>query len=456
MRTYFTLTLLLFCTILTAQQRPNVLLIYVDDLNDRLGCYGDSIAQTPNIDQLAAEGTLFRRSYCQQALCGPSRASMLTGLRPSTLGVLSLKEDFRKRWQTHPTLPELFRQNGYFTARSGKVFHQGVPDAIAQQSPGADVPKAWDEAIDVPGYELNNNGYYYNATPWETHRVGAGGAVAWLRAEKGDERHHDYNVATEVIRLMEEAKDQPFFLAAGFIRPHVPLVAPKRYFERFDSVDIQPLPVPATDREDIPKIAYDTWAGHFNLPETERREAMRAYYACTAFVDDQVGRLIAALKNQGLYDNTIVVLVSDHGYQLGEHGLWFKNFLFLESAIAPMIIRHPNIAPRIVEEVVELLDLYPTLAKMAKLNAPTNLEGQDMTALMQGQPQSWKNYAIVETRHQGVVGKAVYTPEWSYMDWGEYGPELYDLKRDPNQWDNLARRRAYEHITERLKALLPR
>ncbi|MCR9055104.1 MAG: sulfatase-like hydrolase/transferase [Phaeodactylibacter xiamenensis] len=290
--------------------------------------------------------------------------------------------------------------------------------------------------------------------PWETHRVGAGGAVAWLRAEKGDERHHVYNVTTEVIRLMKETKDQPFFMAAGFIRPHVPWVAPKRYFEKFDSVDIQPIPVPATDREDMPKIAYDTWAGHFNLPETERREAMRAYYACTAFVDDQVGRLIAALKNQGLYDNTIVVLVSDHGYQLGEHGLWFKNFLFRESAIAPMIIRHPGIGPGIVEKVLELLDLYPTLAKMAELNAPANLEGRDMTALMQGQPQGWKNYAIVETRHQGVVGKAVYTPDWSYMDWGEHGEELYDLKRDVYQWDNLAGREEYRIVINALRRKL--
>lgn len=450
-RTLFTLTLVLFSRFLAAQQPPNVLLIYVDDLTDRLGCYGDTIAQTPNIDQLAAEGALFKRPYCQQALCAPSRASTLTGLRPSTLGVLSLKEDFRKRWEAHPTLPELFRKNGYFTARAGKVFHQGVPDAIAQQNPGADIPEAWDKAIDVPAYELNNNGYYYNATPWETHRVGAGGAVAWLRAEKGDERHHDYNVATEVIQLMEEAKDRPFFLAAGFIRPHVPLVAPKRYFERFDSVDIQPIPVPATDREDMPKIAYDTWAGHFNLPETERREAMRAYYACTAFVDDQVGRLVGALKNLDLYDSTIIVFVSDHGYQLGEHGLWFKNFLFRESAIAPMIIRHPDIIPRSVEEVVELLDLYPTLAKMAKLNAPDNLEGQDMTALMHGQPQGWKNYAIVETRHQGVVGKAVYTPDWSYMDWGKHGQELYDLKRDVYQWDNLAGQEEYNQIIQALR-----
>lgn len=454
MRTLFALTLLLFCTVLTAQQRPNVLLIYVDDLNDRLGCYGDPVAQTPNIDQLAEEGTLFRRSYCQQALCAPSRASTLTGLRPSTLGVLSLKEDFRKRWESHPTLPELFRQNGYFTARSGKVFHQGVPDAIAKQSPGADVPKAWDKAIDVPAYELNNNGYYYNATPWETHRVGAGGAIAWLRAEKGDERHHDYNVATEVIQLMEEAKDRPFFLAAGFIRPHVPLVAPKRYFEKFDSVDIQPLPVPATDRKDIPKIAYDTWAGHFHLPETERREAMRAYYACTAFVDDQVGRLVNALKNQGLYGNTIIVLVSDHGYQLGEHGLWFKNFLFRESAIAPLIIRHPDIAPRALEEVVELLDLYPTLASKAGLDAPNNLEGRDLSDLMRGQSEGWKNYAIVETRHQGVIGKAVYTPEWSFMDWDGHGVELYDLKKDPHQWDNLSSQEQYAGIIQDLRQMV--
>ena len=250
---------------------------------------------------------------------------------------------------------------------------------------------------------------------------------------------------------MKETKDQSFFLAAGFIRPHVPWVAPKRYFEKFDSVDIQPIPVPATDREDMPKITYDTWAGHFNLPETERREAMRAYYACTTFIDDQVGRLVGALKNLGLYDNTIVVLVSDHGYQLGEHGLWFKNFLFRESAIAPLIIRHPDIGPGIVEEVVELLDLYPTLTKMAKLKTPANLEGEDMTNLMKGLTTGWKNFAIVETRHQGVVGKAVYTPEWSYMDWGEYGQELYDLRRDPNQWENLAEQEGYNQIIQVLR-----
>ena len=438
MRLFITLLLLAQTAALFCQSPKNVLLIYVDDLNDRLGCYGDPVAMTPNIDQLAKEGALFQHAYCQQALCGPSRASMLSGLRPSTLGVHSLNEDFRAACGDHPTLPELFRQNGYFTGRSGKIFHQGVPDAIARQSPGADVPEAWDIAVDVPAYELNNNGYYYNATPWETHRVGAGGAIAWLRAEKGDDRHHDYNVATAVIEMMSQSKGQPFFLAAGFIRPHVPLVAPKRFFEQYDSITIDPIPVPASDRTDMPEVAYNTWAGNFNLPVTERREAMRAYYACTAFVDEQVGRLITALKEQNLYNNTIIVLVSDHGYQLGEHGLWFKNFLFRESAIAPLIIRHPDLEGRKVEAAVELLDVYPTLSDLTGLKAPAKLEGASLQGLMKGQSEGWKDYAIVECKHGETIGRAIYTPEWSYMDWGDKGQELYQMNKDPNQWDNLA------------------
>ncbi|NQZ78858.1 MAG: sulfatase-like hydrolase/transferase, partial [Ekhidna sp.] len=233
-------------------ERLNVLLIYADDLNNRLAYYGDSIAITPNIDRLANSGVAFLNSYCQQPLCNPSRSSMLSGLRPSTLGINSLGENLREAHPDIVTLPQAFKEAGYFTGRSGKVFHQGVPDAIAQQSAGADDPKAWDQAMDVPGYELNSNGHYYNATPWKTHTAGTGGAVAWLRAEKSDDRQHDYNVATEVIKMMKEKREKPFFLAAGFIRPHVPLVAPKRYFEMYDSVEIPIPPSMANDREDMP------------------------------------------------------------------------------------------------------------------------------------------------------------------------------------------------------------
>ena len=417
---------------------PNILLIYTDDLNNRLGYYGDTIAITPHIDRLASEGTTLINAYCQQPLCNPSRTSMLTGLRPSTLGINTLNVHFRDRHPDLVTLPQAFRAAGYFTSRAGKVFHQGVPDAIARQSAGADDPQAWIKAIDVPAYELNNNGHYHNATPWNTHGVGAGGAVAWLRAEKGDDRHHDYNVTTEIIKLIGEVKDQPFFLAAGFIRPHVPLVAPKRFFELYDDKEIPLPPTIPQDREDMPSVAYDSWAANFNLSNEDTREAIRAYYACISFVDEQVGRLVQALKAKALYDNTIIVFVSDHGYQLGSHGLWFKNYLFRESVIAPLIVKFPKNSPKRINQVVELLDLYPSLLDLTGVKKPNHLEGQSFAQLITAGDPSWKNYAIIECKRGDLIGKAIYQPDWALMDWGEKGTELYDLKNDPFQFNNLA------------------
>ncbi|MEM6377107.1 MAG: sulfatase [Bacteroidota bacterium] len=421
-----------------ANFQPNVLLIYADDLNNRLGYYGDTIAITPNIDALASEGTVFLNAYCQQPLCNPSRTSMLTGLRPSTLGINTLNVHFREKYPDIVTLPQAFKESGYFTGRVGKVFHQGVPDAIARQSAGADDPKAWNKVIDVPAYELNNNGHYYNATPWDSHGVGAGGAVAWLRAEKGDDRHHDYNVTTEIIQMMEEVKDQPFFLAAGFVRPHVPLVAPKRFFELYDSIDIPLPPSMPNDRADMPAAAYDSWAANFNLSEEDTREAIRAYYACISLVDEQVGRLVESLKGKGLYNNTIIIFVSDHGYQLGAHELWFKNYLFHESVIAPLIFRVPQVSPKRIGEVVELLDVYPSMLEIAGLESATKLEGKSFVELMKAEDPQWKDFAIVECKRGDLIGKALYLQDWSLIDWGERGIELYDLKNDPYQLSNLA------------------
>jgi uncharacterized sulfatase len=403
-----------------------------------LGYYGDTIAKTPHLDALAGESVAFLNSYCQQPLCNPSRTSMLTGKRPSSLGINTLGVHFREKFPNIVTLPQTFREAGYFTGRSGKIFHQGVPDAIAKQSAGADDPKAWDVAVDVPGYELNNNGVYRNATPWETHSAGTGGAVAWLRAEKGDERHHDYNVVTEVIDMIDQAKGKPFFLAAGFIRPHVPLVAPKRFFELYDNIEI-PLP-PSTrgDREDMPEVAYDSWAANFNLSDKDSREAIRAYYACTSFIDEQVGRLLQALKAKGLDKNTIIVFVSDHGYQLGSHGLWFKNYLFRESVISPLLVKVPGIVPKKIKQVVELLDVYPSLLEMTDLPSNTQLEGQSFWPLMQERSITGKDFAIVECKRGELIGRALYLQDWALMDWGERGTELYDLKNDPFQLTNLA------------------
>jgi len=419
---------------------PNVLLIMVDDLNHMLGCLGDTIVKTPHIDALAHKGTLFTNSYCQFPLCNPSRASMLTGLRPSTIGVTNLKANVFEINPEIVSLPRLFKENGYFTARAGKIFHMGVPDAIAVRRDGKDDPQAWHHTFNAPGFELNSNGYFYNATPWETHQVGTGGAISWLRAEKGDHFQHDFNIASEIIRLMEIPRKKPFFLAAGFIRPHVPLVAPKRFFEMYDSTAINLPPSVENDRKDMPEIAYNTWASNFDLSDEQRTNAIKAYYATISFMDEQVGRILLALEKNKLADNTLIVFASDHGFQLGEHGLWFKNFLFRESAFAPLIIYHPQnslFQNKKVHSAVELLDVYPTLTKMAKLPAPTNLQGNDLGKVLNNQIK--KDYAIIETNRGNINGFAVYTQKWSYMEWdnGQKGKELYHLTNDPYQLNNL-------------------
>lgn len=437
--------------------RPSVLFIMVDDLNHLLGCLGDSVVQTPHIDRLARQGVLFERAYCQFPLCNPSRASLLTGLRPSTLGINSLKGHFRDAHPDLISLPQLFRQQGYFTARAGKIFHMGVPDAIAIRSSGKDDPLAWDSTFNAPGFELNSNGAFDNATPWETHGVGTGGAISWLRAEKGDHYQHDYNVASRVIEWLKAHRTKPFFLAAGFIRPHVPLVAPKRFFAHYDSARIAFPPALAQDRRDIPPMAIHTFAANFNLSARDRAQAIKAYYASISFVDEQVGRLLDALETQGLADHTLVVLASDHGFQLGEHGLWFKNYLFRESATAPLILRdptRPELAGKRIRQAVELLDVYPTLTAMSGLQAPPGLEGENLLpGLSAGQA---KNFAMVETRRGDAMGKALYTDAWSYMVWdgGRAGRELYDLQQDPFQLHNLAEQDEYKHMVDSLARLL--
>lgn len=431
---------------------PNVLFIMADDLNDKLGCYGDSIVITSNIDKLASKGTVFLHAYCQQALCNPSRSSMLTGMRPSSLGVQSLKPHFRDKFPNAVTLPQLFKKNGYFTARAGKIYHMGVPDAIAVRGDGKDDSLSWNETFNAPGFELNANGAFYNATPWESHQVGTGGAISWLRAEKGDAIHHDYNVATKIIEWMETHQAEPFFLAAGFIRPHVPWVAPKRFFEWYDTIDI-PLPESQVkDRKDMPEEAWKSWASNFNVPKNDRKNAIKAYYATISFVDQQVGRLMEALEQLNLTNNTIIVFVSDHGFQLGEHGLWFKNFLFRESAISPLIIHDPRIKSTASEYngAVELLDIYPTLADIAlDQNIPEFCEGKSLKHEITSTGTNYKNFAVVESHRGKIHGTGLYTNKWAYMNWGN-GKELYDLSTDKYQLNNLAGKPVYKKIEQML------
>jgi arylsulfatase A-like enzyme len=317
----------------------------------------------------------------------------------------------------------------------------GVPDGLARCSSSQDEAYSWSESYDCMGYELNSNGYFYNATPWEEDRAGTGGAISWLKAEKGDQIQHDYNAATATIDLLGDHKNEPFFIACGFVRPHVPLVAPKRYFDRYDLSEIVlPDSVP-DDWKDIPAVARTIFGANFHITDEEHLRAIRAYYACVSFVDDQVGRLLDALDSLGLRQRTHIVFVSDHGVQLGEHDLWFKKQLFRESVNTPLIVSSPSFASQHgakTRRLVELVDIFPSVLEMSDLAPVEGLEGLSFVPLLEKPELPWKRAAFTQTSAGDVIGRSVRTEAWCYNEWGEgnSGSELYDLLHDPNEFVN--------------------
>jgi len=436
------------------ETRPNVLFITVDDMNNDLACYGHPLVKSPGIDRLAACGGRFDRAYCQFPLCSPSRAPFLTGLRPDTTRVFDLQTDFRK--STLPdvvTLPQMFKNHGYYTARVGKVFHYGVPGDIGTN--GLDDAASWDHRINPTGRDRTEQSKVKNLSPQK--RIGSSMTV--LEADGKDEEQTDGMTATAVIRLMEEHSGHPFFLAAGFYRPHCPYIAPKAYFAPYplDRVMMPEEPqghlqtlLPATKGSTVP---YPI----FGVTVDQAREAKRAYYATISFVDSQVGRLLDALDRLKLADRTVVVFLSDHGYHLGEHGLWMKQSLFEESARVPLIISAPGkskgqASPRLVE----LVDLYPTLAELAGLTPPTNLQGASLAPLLDD-PRAGRNRpAFTQVSRNDFSGHAVRTERWRYIEWdnGKRGAELYDEVADPREYRNLARDPASASVVEEMRALI--
>jgi uncharacterized sulfatase len=426
--------------------RLNVLFIVSDDLTASLASYGHPVVRSPHVDRLAARGVRFDRAYTQYPLCNPSRASFLTGLRPSTTRVYDLATHFRSAVPEAVTLPQLFRRNGYFTARVGKIFHQGVPSGIGK--PGLDDPPSWDQVIDPRGRDKDDEDLVTNLTP--TLNPGLG--LSLLEAEGTAEEQTDGKVADAALTLLEAHRSGPFFLAVGFYRPHSPWVAPKRYFQQYADADIQPARFPADDHADIPEAA--TWLNplrligqvplsnplNFGLPDTDLRRALRAYYASVSLMDDQVGRLLDALDRLDLARNTVVVFLGDHGFHLGEHGLWTKRSLFEESARTPLIIAAPGRRRGVAHEVVELVDIYPTLAQLAALDAPSTLEGTSLTPLLDDPSGRLDGAAFSEVRRQNFFGRSVRTQRWRYTEWddGKAGVELYDHQSDPQEFRNLA------------------
>ena len=443
------LRLLLFVCITTpswAVDKPNILFIAIDDLAPALRCYGNLIAKTPHIDRLAASGVRFDRAYNQLPLCNPTRASVMTGLRPDTIKVYDLDRHFRDEVPKAITLSQTFMRNGWWAGRVGKIYHYNVPASIGTD--GFDDPPSWQETVNPKGRDKADEALIFNAEP---HRK-ISAALSWLAADGADEEQTDGMIATEAIKMMQAKRGQPFFLGVGFFRPHTPYVAPRKYFEMYPLKDMRLPYAPKGDRDDIPTAAFahNCPVPHYGLDELTLRKALQAYYATISFVDAQVGRLMAALDRLGLVDNTIVVLWSDHGYHLGEHnGIWQKRTLFEQASRTPLIIRAPGARGNgtACTRIVEFVDIYPTLTDLAGLKPPKDLEGRSLRPLLDNPLAKWDGHAITQVLRPAdqrlakpVMGRSIRTGRWRYTDWaeGNSGVELYDHANDPMEFNNLA------------------
>ncbi|NLX99882.1 MAG: sulfatase [Rhodopirellula sp.] len=432
-----------------AADRPNVLFLISDDMNTSLGCYGHPLVKSPNIDELAARGVRFQHAYCQFPLCGPSRNSMLTGLHPNSNGILSNAQIFRQTIPSHPSLPQAFRLEGYFAGRIGKLYHYNVPKSIGTN--GHDDPGSWELELNPAGCDrLEEEPDIFSLVPGQF-----GGTLSWYASPRSDPHHTDGMLAADaewVLQRCARQKDRPFFLAVGFYRPHTPYVAPKSYFEGYPVERMPVVQGVEEDQSDLPPPALGSYKREQDkLTDELRRQAVQAYFASITFVDAQIGRVLDALERLGLADNTIVVFTSDHGYHLGEHGLWQKMSLFEQSARVPLIIAAPGVSVQgaVAEAPVALIDLYPTLAELASVQSPDNLQGQSLTPMLKNPAAIGRSWALSQVtrggRNNRFFGYTLRTPRWRYTEWAEaeQGCELYDHQADPQELVNLADVRAH-------------
>lgn len=432
--------------------KRNVLFIAVDDLNDWVGCLeGHPQVKTPNIDGLAKRGTLFTNAHCQSPLCNSSRSSLLTGLRPSTTGIYGLAPGIRQVETTkdRTTLPQVFRKSGYYTYTCGKIFHDGAMKPVDRAAEF----EHWGPApgIGRPEEPIAN-------LPEPRHRLMDWGV--WPPEGK-EELHGDFQIASAAVEAIANApKDQPFLIACGFRLPHVPCYAPQEYFDLYPTETLELPPVLKGDREDLPKFADFL---HWKLPEPrlatlkkfdEWKPLVRAYLASNSFMDAQVGRVLAALKESGRADNTIIVLWSDHGWHLGEKHITGKNTLWDRSTRVPLMFAGPGVTPDAVcGQPAELLDIFPTLMQLCDLDAPKGLEGHSLSPQLKSADAA-RPWPAITTHNQGNHG--VRTTDWRYIRYADGGEELYDTNADPNEWKNLADDARHADVKEQLAKWLPK
>ena len=457
--------------------RPNVLFIICDDLTaTALSCYGNTVCSTPNIDRLAARGTRFTRAFCNATYCGPSRASFLSGYYPHATGVLGYTSP-RPAIGDRATWPQHFMNHGYHTARISKIYHMGVPGGIEEGGDGrnhnggdgADDPASWTRKFNSPGPEWKaaGDGETLEGNPDGRKPVVGGNTFVVVEADGGDDVHSDGKTADKAVELIAEfgrqqkaasaADAQPFFLAVGFVRPHVPFVAPRKYFEAFKPYDKMTLPpkVPG-DWDDIPKagINYKT-SENMKMDERRQKKAMGGYYAAVAYADAQVGRVLDALTAAGLDGNTIVIFTSDHGYHLGEHDFWAKVSLRDESSMVPLIIAAPGKKAAVSHSLVELIDLFPTTAKLCGLEVPSRIQGLDISRLLDDPEHKVREtaFCVAPSREAFLLRD----DDYAYIQYGEdasKGIEMFDARRDPKQYTNLAGKPEFAAVVDQYKAKL--
>ena len=440
-------------SIIQSSNKLNVLLIIADDLNCDLGAYKNLIVKTPNIDRLAQRGVLFENAHNQYPLCGPSRASFMTGMYSNQTKITKNNMNIRNSVPDVITMGQRFRQQGYQSIRIGKMFHYDNPSAIGTS--GNDDIYSWDQTVNPYGRDKLEE-YKINTLSPRKY----GGTLSWLAADGNDNEQTDGIAATEAIKKLDDfvGKDIPFFLAVGFFRPHTPFVAPKKYFDLYNREQINIPEISSDYLTTLPDPAVKSIRAkknQINLGKEQAQEIKEAYYATISFVDAQVGRILDHLEATGLDKNTVVVFTSDHGYHLGEHGHWQKQTLFENATRVPLIISTPALENKGVtsNSPVELIDIYPTLMDLADIITPKHVVGRSLVPIIENVNATVRESALTRWRK----GYSIKTTRYRLTKWGvngEFGYELYDHQNDKNELINLANNKKYKDIMDSLKLMI--
>ena len=441
-----------------AGDKPNVLFIISDDLSaGALSCYGNKDCRTPNIDAIAARGLRFTRAYCQFPVCGPSRAALMSGMYPASIGVTGngSSSKFTPNLGKRPSMTQHFIKNGYYAARVSKIYHMRVPGDITAGVDGPDHAASWTERFNFRAPEWMSEGEHIRLSSHNLkfdkdkhYNLGFGGAFYVVKGSTDGSEQPDHRAASKAIEIMEKHKDAPFFMAVGLVRPHVPLVAPASYYEPYPPKKMTLPKSVDNDWDDIPKKGISMNSEGAGI--AKKGDVLSAYYASVAFMDAQVGRLLKALDRLKLREKTIVVFKSDHGYHMGEHDFWQKMSLHEESTRIPLIISAPGRRAAVTDRLAQQIDVYPTLAELAGLSIPEHCEGISLAGLLDDPTLPTQPIAYCVKNN----GHLIRTESHAFISYNDGTSELYDMVEDPGQFTNLSSKPDHAALLDRMKKAL--